>query len=64
MDEENNIEFDTEIALQFLLAYASDPDLKQDVVDRISKRTGLSSDKVEEVLHVMLQVLLKENRSN
>jgi hypothetical protein len=64
--EENNeeIEIDQELFLQYLLVFSGDQDLKQKVVDRISNKTNLPPEKVEEVLKALLKVLMNNSRSN
>ncbi len=61
MDDEKGTEIDTELLLQYLLAYSGDEELRQQVVERISKNTGLPPEQVEITLKAVLEVLMNHN---
>lgn len=61
MDDEKGAEIDTELLLQYLLAFSGDEELRQQVVERISKNTGLPPEQVEITLKAVLEVLMNHN---
>lgn len=63
-DEQDDVEIDTELFIQYLLACSGDKELKKNTVDRICKKTGLPPEKVEEMLQVTLNILMNKSRSN
>jgi hypothetical protein len=57
-------EIDAELWLNFLLAQMGDEHEKQALIAKLSHGSGVTPDKVEEVLHSLAGVLLDIARSN
>ncbi len=60
-DEQDDVEIDTELFIQYLLACSGDENLKKRTVDAICEKTGLIPEKVEVALKATLEVLLNIN---
>ena len=64
MDDDKNFEIDPELWLSYLLAVNGDPQAREKLVDRISKRAGIIPEKTEVILDELLKFLMSKSRSN
>lgn len=62
MDENQTI--DPELWRDFLLAQMADEQVKQELIDHLALKSGVSPDKVDEVMHLLAETLLDMTRSN
>lgn len=65
-DEESrgNIEIDPETWLQVLLAITGDKERREDLVRKISAKTGIIPEKVEVIISAAIEYRAKNSRSN
>lgn len=66
-DNENiliDLPIDSETFLKNLLAYSADKSVREGMVDRISKKTNLPPETVEEIIKATIKILLNGTRSN
>jgi hypothetical protein len=66
-DEEpwdDDTEIDPEVWLQALLAVTGDKDLKEDIVQKISVKTGLTPEHVELIISATINFMANKTRSN
>ncbi|MBU0512678.1 MAG: hypothetical protein KKD28_15310 [Chloroflexi bacterium] len=64
MDNENDIQIDPQVWLQFLLAVSGDPQKQHELFERISQNSGVPVDKVAEISELLIQTFLEGTRSN
>ena len=64
MDDDKNFEIDPELWLSYLLAVNGDPQARERLVDRISKRAGIIPEKTEVILDELLKFLMSKSRLN
>ncbi len=62
MDEELNI--DPELWLQYLMAVLPDQDEREKLVQKMSDRSGVAPDQINQVLEALTKYLLNETRKN
>jgi hypothetical protein len=58
------MEANAELYLQYFLAIRADPDERQRIVQRVSQQSGVSADKVDQIVDIMIPILLRIARSN
>lgn len=61
---EDDLEIDPEVWLQYLMAVLPDDEEREKVIQKVSEGSGVSPDKVEEMMHVMVKIFLKTTRQN
>lgn len=55
---------DAGMCLSILLAYAGDPPERDGLIARVSERTGVPFEKIEELFQALIEILVKRTRSN
>jgi hypothetical protein len=64
MEADQDDEIDPELWLQALLAMTADKDRKEEIIQRISKKTGQIPENVEKILSTLINILANKARSN
>jgi hypothetical protein len=59
-----NAEIDPELWLQVLLMLNADPGKKEELVQRISRKTGIIPENVEKIMQATLELMFKITRGN
>lgn len=60
----DDIEIDPEIWLQYLIAVLPNDEKREKVIQKVSEASGVSPDKVEEIMQAMVKLFLKTTRQN
>jgi hypothetical protein len=61
---DNDRQIDPELWLRALLALTGDRERREDLIRRISEKTGQIPENVEKILHATLNILANKSRSN
>lgn len=64
LEDRENFKINPEVWLHTLLAIAGDKDKKEEVVQKISRKTGLLPEKVEVIIATTIGVLINQTRAN
>lgn len=64
MEADQDNEIDPELWLQALLAMTADKDRKEEIIQRIAKKTGQIPENVEKILSTLINILANKARSN
>ncbi len=62
--KDNDTSIDPELWLRVLMDFSADPKERDKLVQRLSQNSGVSPEKTDEILHVLLETLLDITRSN
>jgi hypothetical protein len=63
-DQDNEIEIDVDVWLQYLLAMTGDKDRREELIQKISTDTGQIPENIEKILAALLNYLTNKSRSN
>jgi hypothetical protein len=62
--EDENFEIDPELWRQVLLMLNANPSKKEELVQRISRKTGMVPENVEKIMQATLELMFKLTRGN
>ncbi|MBP6470365.1 MAG: hypothetical protein KBE23_12265 [Chloroflexi bacterium] len=62
--EEDKIQIDPELWLRILMDLSTDPKDRARLVAHLSQKSGVADEKVDEILHLMMETLFEITRSN
>lgn len=62
--EPEEIRIDPDLWLQVLLPQLGDPEEKRKLIEEMSRKSGITPEKTEEIFRLLAQVLLEMQRSN
>jgi hypothetical protein len=64
LEDREKFRINPHVWLRTLLAIAGDKEKKEDVVQKISQKTGFPPEKIEEIIATTIGVLINETRAN
>lgn len=62
--EFSNIEENPEVWLRFLMAHMGNEEDKQNLINHVSAKSGVSPEKVEQAFHALAEYLVMVSRAN